>query len=98
MDTIRIDTGRLRTAGETVLAALGGAENNTEAISSALSKLGSMWEGEAAESFKALFEEDIAQVRGTCGELRRIAESESEAASSYEECEMKVIEEASAGI
>ena len=93
---IRTNTGMLRNAGEAALAAIRAAEINTEAINSAGSKLCSMWEGEASNSFKALLDEDIAALYEVCGELRRIAEAETGAASSYEQCEMKVIEEASA--
>ena len=98
MEKIRIDTGQLKSTAEAVSKALQGAEKNTEAIKSACDRLDTMWEGEAKSSFKTALSEDIASVSGTLASLRSIVEFETEAASSYEECEMKVIEEASAAI
>ena len=87
METIRINTQRLRATGENIEQAIGTAEQSIVIIENTGQSMDSMWEGEAEQKFMAVLREDLEYIRKVILSLKQLAGYEANAAGLYEACE-----------
>lgn len=87
---IRVNTNNLNQTRQELQSKLDKIRNDIEQISANMSRLNSMWEGDAHQAFQQNVTSDIEYLTGACDSLQGIINYESTAVTEYNKCEQQV--------
>lgn len=87
---IKINTGSLKSDAFSIGTSIQKIEKSLANLQSDLTKLDSMWDGPASETFKAAYNSDIAALKTVISNLKKLNNFETSAREKYDSCEQKI--------
>lgn len=87
---IETNTGTMKTDVESIRAELKNIDSIKTKLADEVSRLGSMWEGDAKSVFMAGFQSDLGELEEMIKAYTEMTDSTDEARSDYEKCESNV--------
>lgn len=87
---IKINTGSLKSDTSSIGTSIQKIEKTLTNIQNDLTKLDSMWDGPASETFKVAYNSDIAALKTVISNLKKLNDFEISAREKYDSCEQKV--------